>query len=188
MPQPNDGIEGTDGWLREQIAEILQHGWTLDELESIGITRSLLIRLGFRDDHPALFEEPQPRGPSRPDPGGPRQPEAKKAASPTRRDAASSFGGGKALTPARSRRLKPRLERPKVRLRGLPFDRLRARARFIGLPVVPAGGFIPRCARQAPTPRLPACGGAWGGGELRVQAELVPEGVPKGDFVLLLLR
>ncbi|MBD0320289.1 MAG: hypothetical protein ICV87_08145, partial [Gemmatimonadetes bacterium] len=87
MPQPNDG---TDGWLREQIAEILQHGWTLDELESVGITRALLTRLGFRDDHPALFEEPAPRTPEprrqtrepRPDPGGPRPPRATEAASP----------------------------------------------------------------------------------------------------------
>jgi hypothetical protein len=85
MPQQNDGH---DGWLREQIAEILQHGWTLDELESVGITRALLTRLGFRDDHPALFEEPPPRRP----PSEPRPQRATEAASPTRRDAASAFG------------------------------------------------------------------------------------------------
>ena len=120
MPQPNDGRDGTDGWLREQIAEILQHGWTLDELESVGITRALLTRLGFRDDHPALFEEPPPLRPPRPDPGGPRPQRATEAASPTRRDAASAFGVcWRPSPPIVPRRLKPRLEQRKVRLRGL---------------------------------------------------------------------
>ena len=64
-----------DRWLRERISAILEHGWSMEELEEIGITRSILARLGFRDDHPRLFEEPKPRT-------------SKEAAS---RDAASAF-------------------------------------------------------------------------------------------------
>jgi hypothetical protein len=51
-----------DRWLRERISAILEHGWSMEELEEIGITRSILTRLGFRDDHPRLFETPKPRG------------------------------------------------------------------------------------------------------------------------------
>ncbi len=49
-----------DRWLRERIAQILEHDWSIEELEEIGITRSILTRLGFRDDHPRLFEKPKP--------------------------------------------------------------------------------------------------------------------------------
>lgn len=92
MPKRNDGDEA---WLREQIAEIVECGWTLEELETIGISRAMLIRLGFRDDHPRLFEEPVPRRrPARPprrDPGAPRPQHGTEAASPDHRDAASAF-------------------------------------------------------------------------------------------------
>ncbi|HEX8212351.1 MAG TPA: hypothetical protein VF584_19405 [Longimicrobium sp.] len=97
MLQRNDGTGGQDDvWLRAQIAEILAGGWTLEELETIGISRAMLIRLGFRDDHPRLFEDPVPRRrrPSReprPDPGAPRPLHGTEAASPVHRDAASAF-------------------------------------------------------------------------------------------------
>ncbi len=67
-----------DRWLRERISQILEHGWSIEELEEIGITRSILARLGFRDDHPRLFDPPKPL---------PR----KKAASRNSRDAASAL-------------------------------------------------------------------------------------------------
>lgn len=97
MPKRNDGTsEQDDAWLREQIAEIVECGWTLEELETIGISRAMLIRLGFRDDHPRLFDEPLPRRrrpahPPRPDPGAPRPQHGTEAASPVHRDAASAF-------------------------------------------------------------------------------------------------
>ena len=88
MAQRNDD----DAWLREQIAEILEQGWTMDELDSVGITRSMLIRLGFRDDHPRLFDEPRPRPRGkRPGPGGRRAKHRNEAASRHLRDAASAF-------------------------------------------------------------------------------------------------
>ena len=55
-----------DRWLRERISQILEHGWSMEELEEIGITRSILARLGFRDDHPRLFETPKPRRSTKP--------------------------------------------------------------------------------------------------------------------------
>jgi hypothetical protein len=67
-----------DRWLRERISQILEHGWSIEELEEIGITRSILTRLGFRDDHPRLFERPKPRT-------------STKAASRSSGDAASRF-------------------------------------------------------------------------------------------------
>lgn len=70
-----------DRWLRERISQILEHGWSMEELEEIGITRSILTRLGFRDDHPRLFEAPKPRRSNEPQ-------TSKEAAS---RDAASAF-------------------------------------------------------------------------------------------------
>jgi hypothetical protein len=96
MPQRKDGQD--DRWLRQQIAEILECGWTLEELETIGISRAMLTRLGFRDDHPRLFEPPAPRRrrparPPRPDPGEPRPQHGTEAASPVQRDAASAFRG-----------------------------------------------------------------------------------------------
>jgi len=96
MPLWNDGTGQDDVWLREQIAEILEGGWTLEELETIGISRAMLTRLGFRDDHPRLFDPPAPRRrrparQPRPDPGAPRPPHGTEAASPW--DAASAFLG-----------------------------------------------------------------------------------------------
>ena len=98
MLKRNDGTGGQDDvWLREQIAEILECGWSLEELETIGITRALLTRLGFRDDHPRLFDPPAPRRrparEPRPDPGTPRPRHGIEAASPVQRDAASAFRG-----------------------------------------------------------------------------------------------
>ena len=97
MPQRNDGTGQDDARLREQIAQILECGWTLEELETIGINRAMLTRLGFRDDHPRLFDPPAPRRrparPSRPDPGAPRPQHGTEAASPVVRDAASAFRG-----------------------------------------------------------------------------------------------
>ena len=92
VPQRNDDHE--DAWLREQIEEILEQGWTMDELDSVGITRAMLTRLGFRDDHPRLFDEPKPRPRrKRPDPGGRRAKKRTEAASRMQRDAASTFCG-----------------------------------------------------------------------------------------------
>ncbi|HEX8674954.1 MAG TPA: hypothetical protein VF710_23845 [Longimicrobium sp.] len=98
MLQRNDGTGGQDDvWLRAQIAEIVAGGWTLEELETIGISRAMLTRLGFRDDHPRLFDDPVPRRrPARrprPDPGAPRPLHGTEAASPVQRDAASAFRG-----------------------------------------------------------------------------------------------